>query len=477
MVAISIDDFRSSRRNTYGGEISATLKTNLSLPVVWKAGVKTQYELYTVEIPGQLFQYFYTPNGANIGWNGFKSNFPFELSMTDTKIRSLSGGNIFIADLLAIGRRFDEHQNEFNHSLTPAGYIAAYITSPRRYEETIDAGYLMGTTKSGQSTFRAGLRWEQTSGDATELDQRSPQEVRAANFQVGANGRATTIPGLEYQYFSKPRVHRTSTYDNFFPSGSFKYQFTRNFDFQLGYSKTIRRAAFKDVAGFFNVNDQTRVVAAPNIKLSPEHSDNLSARLAYYFEPVGVLAFNLFENNVDGLMLIDTVSEAEFGYDGPEDYSGYQFQTTTNSAERIKIRGFEFEYFQSLSFLPGALRGLGVRASYTHNHADAVVPDLARNSVGGGINYTLRRFSANLNALWKDRVILNVDETAYRRSFITLDASAGFKLTARTSLFVSGRNLTNSKRVTIDTFVPGSEVWSNYQVTGTTWTAGVKGTF
>ena len=353
MVAIALEDFRSSRRNTYGGEIAATLKTNFTLPVIWKAGVKTQYELYTVEIPGQLHQYFYTPNGANLGWNGFKSDFPFELSMTDTKIRSLSGGNIFIADLLAIGRRYNEHLNEFTHSLTPAGYIAARITSPRRYEETIDASYFMGTTRLGKSALRAGLRWEQTSGDATELAQRSAQEVRTAGFAVGANGRATTIPGLEYQYFTLPKVHRTSSYDNFFPSASFKYAFSRNLDFQFGYSKTIRRPAFKDVAGFFNSNEQTRIVAAPNINLSPEHSDNMSARLAYYFEPVGIVAVNLFENNVEGLMLLNTVSAEEFGYDGPEDYSGYQFQTTTNSAARIKIRGFELEYFQSLRSCPG----------------------------------------------------------------------------------------------------------------------------
>jgi len=74
-------------------------------------------------------------------------------------------------------------------------------------------------------------------------------------------------------------------------------------------------------------------------------------------------------------------------------------------------------------------------------------------------------------------VILNVNETAHRRPFVTLDASARFKLSTRTSLFISGRNLTNSKRVTIDTFGASPGVWSNYQVTGTTWTFGAKGTF
>jgi len=477
MVAIGINDFRSSRRNTYGGEISATLTANFVVPVVWKAGVKTQYELYTFANLLQANQYTYAPNGTNVGWNSFKSPYPYELGMTNTNVTSLSGGTIFMPDMLAIGRRFNDHPSEFTHSLTPANYTTAFITSPRRYEETIDATYFMGTARLGKAAVRAGFRWEQTSGDATELDQRSAQEVRDAGFPVGANGRATTIPGLEYQFFSKPWMHRIAKYDDLFPSASLKYSFTRNLDFQFGYSRTIRRPAFKDVAGFFNVNDQTRVIAAPNINLQPEYSDNLSARLAHYFEPVGIVAFNLFQNNVDGLMITNTLTAEEFGYTGPEDFSGYEFTTTANSGGMIRIRGMELEYSQSLSFLPGLLQGLGVRASYTHNSADSVVPDLARNSASAGINYSHRRFSASVNALWKDNVTANIEETAYRRHRTTLDANAGYRLTTRTSLFISARNLTNSKLITMDKFDPHPAVWRSYQVTGITFTLGVKGRF
>jgi iron complex outermembrane recepter protein len=50
------------------------------------------------------------------------------------------------------------------------------------------------------------------------------------------------------------------------------------------------------------VNDDTLRVNAPNPNLTPEISENLSARLAYYFEPVGALAANFFQNTVEGLL-------------------------------------------------------------------------------------------------------------------------------------------------------------------------------
>ncbi|NUQ72613.1 MAG: hypothetical protein HUU21_03580, partial [Polyangiaceae bacterium] len=56
-----------------------------------------------------------------------------------------------------------------------------------------------------------------------EFDPRSNAEVRAAGFP--ANTRATTIPGIDYQFLSRPRIQRRSEYNNLFPSASFKYDF------------------------------------------------------------------------------------------------------------------------------------------------------------------------------------------------------------------------------------------------------------
>ena len=59
-------------------------------------------------------------------------------------------------------------------------------------------------------------------------------EVRAAGFAVTpANGRATTIPGLTYQFMSRPKISRTSGYENLFPSASAKYSLGENLQAQV----------------------------------------------------------------------------------------------------------------------------------------------------------------------------------------------------------------------------------------------------
>ncbi|MGH7959303.1 MAG: TonB-dependent receptor domain-containing protein, partial [Opitutaceae bacterium] len=201
----------------------------------------------------------------------------------------------------------------------------------------MDAAFMMGTARAGKLTVRAGLRWEKTSGDAREFDPRTAAEVRAAGHPVAA-GRATTIPGLEYQYFSRPQVNRTGSYDNFFPSGSIKYAISKDLDLHFGYSSTIRRPPFNSVAGVWSINDETARVSAPNPDLKPETSDNFSLRGAYYFEPVGILAVNFFQNSVDGLFRSSDLTAAEFGNTDPQ-LDAYTFVTTTNSASKVVLRG------------------------------------------------------------------------------------------------------------------------------------------
>ena len=131
----------------------------------------------------------------------------------------------------------------------------------------------MGTTKFKDITARAGLRWEETNTEASEADTRTPTEVRAAGFPVSAAGIATTIPGIQYQFLSQPRVKRTGNYDNLFPSASLKYNVARNFDVHFGYSSTIRRPSYVNLAGVWIVNETALTVTSPNPGLKPETSE------------------------------------------------------------------------------------------------------------------------------------------------------------------------------------------------------------
>ncbi len=338
----------------------------------------------------------------------------------------------------------------------------------------MDAAFLMGTTTFRKATFRVGVRYEGTSTDSLEFDPLPNEVVRAAGFPV--TSRATTIPGIDYQFFTNPRVHRKGDYDNVFPSASFKYDFSTNLSLQLGYSSTIRRPTISQLAGVWQINDQTLRATVPNVGLTPETSDNYALRLAYYFEPVGILGVNFFQNTVDGLHETNELTAAEFGYTDA-DLQNYTFVTTTNSAERTQIRGMELEYSQSLSFLPGYLSGLAVRGSYTRNYAETIMTSVAPHAVSLGVSYSYRRLNASLNGIWNDDRPTNTGGTSFIRQRTSVDLSAGYRISKRYRFFINARNLTNTPYISMQQPVGQSALQSGYQVFGTTWTAGVKAVF
>ena len=475
----TIDDGRYALTNVYSGEIIGTLRTSKFLPVVWKAGIKRRHEVREFHLDTESLRYSLNGAPARGAWAGYKSPFDFDMGATntDSSLRSISGGTVWMPDLVRMGTLFRENPDDFTQSMTATNYYNAFIANRRDYEETIDAGFIMGTTTIGKFVVRAGLRREETSTDALQFDPRSPAEVVAAGFPE-ASGRATTIPGLEYQYFSKPRVHHEGGYNNMFPSASVKYKISQNFDAQVGFSSTIRRPTFRDVAGVWSINDDNLTVTAPNTSLKPETSKNIAARIAYYFEPVGILAANVYQNNVKGLFITNRLTAQEYGYQGDLDLSNYEFITTTASANDVTVRGMELEYSQSLSFLPQPFKGLNVRASYTRSYASIRKANMIPHSINGGLSYAYRGFNIYSSMTWRDNYPTTVTgNPRFYRHRTNLDIGGGYRLTSKISFFFAARNLFNEPYLIMEQVGANSPVVQFYEVNGTNWTFGIKSVF
>jgi TonB-dependent receptor len=477
---ITVDDGRYGLADLYSGELLGTLKTTKFLPIIWKAGVKRKVDERDYRLDTESLRYNFIGAAATGAYANYNSPHDYDMggTNTDASLRSIGGGTVFTPDLVRLGTLYRENPGAFTSTLTATNFYNAFIANRRNYDETVDAAFVMATTTVGRFNLRAGLRREDTSTDSLEFSPRSPAELAVAGFADTA-GRANTIDGLKYQFLSKPRVHRLGGYDNYFPSASVKYRISQNFDAQLGFSSTIRRPSFNNITGIQVINDDALTVTTPNPNLKPETSRNLAARVAYYFEPVGILAINGYQNTVKGLFISNRLTAAEFGYQGDLDLSAYDFITTTQSSNEVTVRGFEFEYSQSLSILPAPFGGLNVRASYSRSYASIPKANMIPHSINAGLSYAYNGFNAYANLNWRDNFPVNVGSSTPRftRHRASLDVGGGYRFSPRYSFFFSARNLFNEPFVNMEQVGANAPVVQFYEVNGINWTFGVKGVF
>lgn len=298
---------------------------------------------------------------------------------------------------------------------------------------------------------------------------------------------------MKYQFESQPKVVRHSNYHNWFPSVNVKYQILRNFDWQIGWNKSIGRVPIDNLSGVYVIDEVNQRVTAPNKELQPEYHNKYQTRLGYYFSgrsPGSVtLAFSktTFRNTLQSYDFLP----GEWDNDDP-DLANYTFRSTRNLSDRVTTtKNMNVAYRQTLGFLPSEyLRGVGVFVNYDRTYvgqsgdgsgAPARRGNLTPHRVAGGLSYFYHRFNGSLNFVWgADRP----DGSTYGQYYgqITkVDLSLSFKIHNYATLFVTGRNIRNAP----DRWYrspPGVEQGKDpylrqMEAYGANWSFGVRGQF
>ncbi|MES2695134.1 MAG: TonB-dependent receptor [Verrucomicrobiota bacterium] len=459
--------------------------TNIRYTLPWrvptwlKVGGKVTEEYHRFRNPNAAYAYRYDgPGGGATGSFG-QVAFPdhrWELGH-GVNVTSISGQPPTFPNRKLLGQQFWEHPEYFTDISTPANFFTAFIANSVSVKERFTAGYAMADSKLGKVQLRGGLRWEDTALSTREFQARTAAEVRAAGFQVTpANGRATTTPGLTYQFMSLPRVNRKSGYDDLFPSASAKYNITESLQAHLGYSATIKRPAFTDVGGIVVFNETAQTVDIPNPSLRPERSKNITGRLAYYFEPVGSVAVTAFQTDMRDSIGTREFSAADFGYEDDPLYSTFRFLSVGNIPGTTRLRGVTFEYSQALSFLPGPLKGLNFSSSYTRTYASIIREGMVPHMIGGSLSYRYKRLSLGLSGKWTDATPYPGTGTVivYRKGRTMFDLNSAVQITSRMSVFFQVRNIFNVPEYRYQT---DPSIITQYVTFGTILTCGIKGTF
>lgn len=434
--------------NTFrSGALNLTFWSDVgSVPVEFKTGLKVSRSEYDYQNRADLDRYSYVGSMSDAeliaAMQGDK-----QVSFADTGLglTSLNGSHgIYLPDTYRMLDLFLQNPGDWERTsaTSPSEWYRIHVGNSYVYDEDVDALYFMGTAQlSDRLTARAGLRWERTKTDALEHDPLSVEEVADVGYAVNSGtGLATTVEGLQYQFLTNPKTHRKGRYDYFFPSGSIKYSFTDSLDLQVGYSRTIRRPQINQVSGVWTINEEDMRIRAPNVSLEPEVSDNLSIRVAKYFEPVGLVSLNYFQNRVNGLFQSEEMTAGEFGYTGDE-YADYTFITTrTVDGDAIRIHGWELEFNHPMDYLPGALSGLSVRGSYTRNSPEIPIAGMADEL--GSVSLSWRHGPArlNLSGVWTGDKYRSTTPSWWAERWNT-SLSGSFHLAKGVEAFFSVNNL------------------------------------
>jgi iron complex outermembrane recepter protein len=477
---VSTDDDRYALVEIAQGDLNAKYAAPFAWPTFFKFGGKVNEEYRKSESRTPYWTYAYVgPGGGTTGsYAAFPSPRTNALRYGDTDVLHIANPPPSV-NREALGALFNAHPEYFVNNATAENYYTAFYANKRDFTQDVSALYGMANTRVSAWQFQGGLRWERTQSSSKEFTPRTAAQTLAAGFPVSATThRATTIPGMDYQFGSLPRTTRDGVYDNFFPSFSARYIVRPNLHAQFGYSHAISRPPINSLAGVWSVDDINLLVTAPNPDLRPEISNNYVARLAYYFEPVGSVSLLVQQNEIKDLAVTHRFTPAEFGNDDPA-YAGYTFISTDNGDQLYRYRSAELSYNQQLAFLPGPFRNTSLNLGYTRSYANQWRPGVVPNKVSAVLGWRYARLNLRLGAIWLDDAPWTTQFGRYQRHNLKLDFSGGWQLTKRTSLFFQGRNILNDPQLLFEgdptRNVPASLYrYGNY---GTSWVFGLKGNF
>ena len=392
----------------------------------------------------------------------------------------------------------------------------------KRAQEIISSLYFRTDVALFQNRLKltGGVRAEQTNiraegplTDPTLAFQRD--SAGAVVFQRNANGDfilnaagqrlpallQPTNAGLPYtQLILKNRGYKAKKeYLRLFPSINAGYNITENLIARAAYYETVGRPDFNQYAGgltvpnieVFNPNDR---ITVNNVSIKAWQAKTYMARFEYYFGRVGQLSFNYFvrdfENFFQNVISPSTPGFLEaFGLD-EESYGEYLVVTQFNSPIGVRMKGFEIDYKQALTFLPNWANGVQVFANISSQRARGTdnFQDMNPFTCNWGFSISRPkwnlRLSENYRGIQRRGIITGASIEPgtynYRPKRLYIDLTGEYYLRRNLGLFFAMRNL-NGATEDQKTYGPTTPADAKFRQRddygGSLWSAGIKGSF
>lgn len=288
-----------------------------------------------------------------------------------------------------------------------------YVTNSRSLTERITAAYVRFDARlfSNRLWLVGGVRFENTNDIGLgPLDDINAQYQRnadgsyvrdAAGQRVLVTSDALALRKLRY----KERAARSDrSYSGYYPSFNASYNITENLILRGAYAITIGRPNLNFIIPGTTITDvdaASPTITVNNVGLKPWTATNYDLSLESYQIKNGFGSVGIFQKNIrDFFGVVNTQATPElletYGLGGDTTLLNYTISTRSNVGDAL-VRGVEFSYRQSLTFLPDWARGFQVFVNATKlslsgaNTAD--FSGYTPKSAAAGLNFSRGRLS------------------------------------------------------------------------------------
>ena len=309
-------------------------------------------------------------------------------------------------------------------------------------------------------------------------------EVEATGYQATGGGTAVTVE---------------NSYTDTLPSINIAANLTNDFIARFGVAKVMTRPQLGFLTpGGSIATTGTLTVTSGNPMLKPFRATTFDSSFEYYFGKNAFLGLGLFQKNIDTYIqsLRTNVPFRDTGLPMsllPANFTGEEvFQLTAPiNTEGGKLRGFELNYQQPFTFLPGWGRNFGTLLNYTKvkskmeyvvNPAsnDRIVDDLLNLSPtawNATLYYDDGTLSARVSAAKRSSFVTRVpgqnnNDVEGKNATFNVDFSVSYKINPKLEVTLEGVNLTNEPNDQFISRARNSVVVNN--VTGREFLAGLR---
>ena len=302
-------------------------------------------------------------------------------------------------------------------------------------EENIYAAYVMGRVQFNKLMVLAGARYEYNEVNYDAFDV----------FRFGTNVESSPISGGNDFHFWLPNLH-------------LKYELAPYTAVRLSGVLSYARPNFTDLVPFINQDADAFRLLLGNPELRPAEALNIDAMVEHYFQNVGVISLGAFYKKIDQFQFTSFIPSLPEDFPGFPNTQGFRFEQEQNG-ENAQVVGIEFNFFNTLGFLPGILKNFNIEGNYTYAYSDAFTQERDNISLPGQAEHTFNtalsfdyknltgRVSANYNGSFLTSVASSAENDLVQKSRLQMDANASLKFKKYWRFYVEMVNLTNAPTI------------------------------